>query len=380
MILCASLFCGCNGNAVQSKAQADYSATTEQPTTTQTLQPTAEMPINEIIAQLIERNIVCYETYALAKDVRASSENADGYGEISDSHFASYDELSRFMYDTYTKELAYLTLTMPDCDTKPLFAGDDEKLLYNPQSYRACVYATNFSDYSLEITELTDERCTFVLLLPNDINNAVTLEAIYEENGWRLAQMFSFSPYHNDLSAAALREIDLSLTDKVSVNVGGFKTENDYEYNEKLYPLLEKYTDELEKTTLSGCAVIGDWVICTAKKYDSQSKESKQILIAMNDSLFMDLGETGGAYFCISDNVLYVYDEYFSGETYFLEYGKFSLDSGERLCRYAEEYTVNDYSKPTKVYSEHTEYSSFSEIDAALHEVTDTLYLPGWAF
>jgi len=150
--------------------------------------------MEEIIEILWNRNIVCFYTYYQYTIIYAymdtDFQNSD-YCKIIHCYFNSYEELKKFVQETYVSE--YRNYRMYDDDP---YYGDNETLMcyyyFLGSSYMALPFR---EEVSYKITNVTDDVCEFSCYMKyrGYYDYYVTFEvpctAVKENGEWRLTEM-----------------------------------------------------------------------------------------------------------------------------------------------------------------------------------------------
>lgn len=324
--------------------------------------------IENVIKDLIEKNIICYKTY-VTPDKLSKRLSTDNLCEIRHEYFKSYEELCDFVRATYTKDYSDKLINAENA----IFSGDDSTLYLNTDLIATSEYMTNYDDYSFKIKNFCKDSCEVALFLPNDMNSVIHLNVKLEENGWRLNGIPCYI-----IDSQTLVEDNNYLA--VSIDIKKFKIVNTYTYPQSVYDVIN--SNEYKECSFLGCMIFNEWMLFSVRNpenYDGDTIPTH--LLAISNNKKIDFGECNCLYLTIIDDKLYAYNAVYKGKTeYCLNYMVFDFKSGEKIREYYEKYNVDDYNTPIEQYAYNANYLSFKDIESELLEKTNTLYQFGWNF
>jgi len=164
--------------------------------------------MEEIIKILWDRNIVCFYTYyqyiVIYHYRDTDSQKSDDY-KVIHYYFSNYDELKKFVQETYVSEYAD-SLIYDDNGRLYPYYGDNEVLMCEYNFFESTYIAIPFhSEVKYKIINTTDEKCEFVCYFEYyyDYINYVILEipctAVKENGKWQLTEMIGNILSYDDL-------------------------------------------------------------------------------------------------------------------------------------------------------------------------------------
>lgn len=183
----------------ESTAPAATEAPTETPEPTQPEEPAEDM--EAIIRDLFEQHLYCmihiFELGNLPYDENAyDPENPpeNDLVPVTSEEFKNYSDFEAYIRGIYSKEVADAYLYNFPYEGSPKYVNVDGDLYLNLMLCGGKGYYVDWSDYTVEINEQTDDRCSFTLHAfvewpaaePKPEDYPVEAEIVLEENGWRM--------------------------------------------------------------------------------------------------------------------------------------------------------------------------------------------------
>ena len=118
--------------------------------------------LEQEIRVLMEQNLDCYFVYFVSPITHTTQQNSDGYYGTDGAYFEDYNALKTLVESTYVSTKAEELLNYPSKET-PLYKSVDGLIFTKPDVASFVKYNIIWEEYSVEILESSDEKCTFKL-------------------------------------------------------------------------------------------------------------------------------------------------------------------------------------------------------------------------
>ncbi len=143
----------------------------------------------QIIRELMEKNLDCYFLFYISPLNHTTQQNSDGYFGTDQGIFETYEDLKNFVFATYTSERATALLEYPEKDA-PVYKDSQGLIFVDPALVPKTEYNVSWEDYDIEM-DATDTSCTFTLTTTDFDNKEYTAQgsAVLENNEWRLTDL-----------------------------------------------------------------------------------------------------------------------------------------------------------------------------------------------
>lgn len=158
--------------------------------TPETPQAAAPQFTEEIAKQLVEKNLDCYFIFYVSPLTCTQQQNSDGYFGTDTSYLENYEALETLVKSTYTESRADIVLNYPSKEN-PLYKNVDGLIFEDPTAVEPVEYDILWDDYSVEITQTSEDECSFTLKT-TDMNSkeyTTTAQAVLENNEWKLTEV-----------------------------------------------------------------------------------------------------------------------------------------------------------------------------------------------
>ncbi len=121
-----------------------------------------ETELEQEIRVLIEQNLDCYFLFYVSPLPHTTQQNSDGYYGTDGSYFENFDALKNLLKSTYISSKVEELLVYPSADT-PLYKDVEGYIFTKPDVIKPVKYNLSWEDYTVEFSEISDEKCTFTL-------------------------------------------------------------------------------------------------------------------------------------------------------------------------------------------------------------------------